>query len=67
MFINLEPDIRKRIYCILHLDDYHSEDTREEEETQQYFSDLYEKADNISRIKQPFTIKALLFILSFSK
>ena len=32
MHTNIQPEIRDRVYCILHPEDYHMEDTSEEEE-----------------------------------
>lgn len=32
MLTNLEPEVRNRVYCILHPEDYHTDDTSEEED-----------------------------------
>jgi len=32
MLTNLEPEIRNRVYCILYPEDYHTDDTSEEED-----------------------------------
>jgi len=32
MFTNLELEVRNRVYCILHPEDYHTDDTSEEED-----------------------------------
>ena len=32
MLTNLEPEVRNKVFCILHPEDYHTDDTSEEED-----------------------------------
>ena len=45
MLTNLEPNVRDKVYCILHPDDYQAKGTSEQEEDDEEEEDNYENEE----------------------
>ena len=52
MLTNLEPEVRNRVYCILHPEDYHTDDMSEEEDE----NDKEEEEKNVEEEEEGDTL-----------